>query len=200
MPAEAESTKITEPSGREPAAKENAGKILCRKCGSPNMRRRSATLRSYLTSFHPYTCGRCGHHDKVFRFSAATVVLITWWSLLITAAVWIWSNPNFLSFAPTAAGTTQQEQAEALARARTSGGGELSTFEQMMLKKPKAAMNNSVVLRLVKAQVPKEVILQMIRTSIADYDVGANAIIEMKESGVDQSIILAMIDASYATR
>jgi hypothetical protein len=40
----------------------------------------------------------------------------------------------------------------------------------------------------------------MIRTANADYDVSANAIIELKQAGVDQIVILAMIDASYNAR
>jgi len=69
----------------------------------------------------------------------------------------------------------------------------------MMLRKPRASMDNATVLKLVKASVGKDVILQLIHTSTADYDVSANAIIELKEAGVDQGIILAMINASYAT-
>ena len=92
----------------------------------------------------------------------------------------------------------QQDQAEALARARTAAGGQLSTFEQLMVHKQKTPMDNATVLKLVKANVGKDVILQMIRTSGADYDLSANAIIELKEAGVDPGIVLAMIDVSYA--
>ena len=61
-------------------------------------------------------------------------------------------------------------------------------------------MDNATILKLWKASVGPNVILQLIRTSNADYDVSASAIIELKEAGVDQTIILAMIDASYNTR
>jgi hypothetical protein len=67
----------------------------------------------------------------------------------------------------------------------------------MMLHKPKAVLDNATILKLVRANVEVSVILQMIKTSTADYDLGANAIIELKQAGVDQQIILAMIDASY---
>ncbi|MDE3199181.1 MAG: hypothetical protein KGN84_22720 [Acidobacteriota bacterium] len=89
--------------------------------------------------------------------------------------------------------------ADALSRARTSAGG-LTTFEQMMLKKPRTTMDNATILKLWKANVGTNVILQMIRTSNSDYDLSANAIIELKEAGVDQTIILAMIEAAYQTR
>lgn len=118
--------------------------------------------------------------------------------LLAGGAFWLWrGRPGFLT---DSLGLQQQDQAEALARARATAGGQLSAFEQMMLNKPKASMDNATVLKLVKAGVSKDVVLQMIRTSNSDYDVSANAIIELKEAGVDQSIILAMISASYGTR
>lgn len=98
-----------------------------------------------------------------------------------------------------AAATTQaQDQAEALARARTAAGGQLSNFEQLMVHKQKTSTDNTTVLKLVKANLGKDIILQMIRTSGADYDLSANAIIELKEAGVDPGIVLAIIDVSYA--
>lgn len=117
--------------------------------------------------------------------------------LLAGGAFWFWRGRS----GPTdSLGLQQQDQAEALARARATAGGQLSAFEQMMLNKPKASMDNATVLKLVKAGVSKDIILQMIHTSNSEYDVTANAIIELKEAGVDQAIILAMISASYGTR
>jgi hypothetical protein len=93
-----------------------------------------------------------------------------------------------------------QGSSDALVRARSAAGGQLSPFEQMMLHKPKAVLDNSTILKLVGAKVEVAVILQMIRTSTADYDLSAASVIQLKEAGVDQQIILAMIDASYNTR
>jgi hypothetical protein len=87
--------------------------------------------------------------------------------------------------------------ADTLDRARVGG---LSTFEQMMLRKPKGTMDNAGILQLWRSNVGVDVILQMIRTSNPDYDVGANAVIELKKAGVDERIILAMIDAPYTAR
>jgi hypothetical protein len=88
---------------------------------------------------------------------------------------------------------------EALARARSTAGG-LSTFEQMVIRKPRTTMDNASVVDLWKANVGANVILQMIRNSNGDFDVSANAIIELKKAGIDQSVILAMIDATYDAR
>lgn len=116
--------------------------------------------------------------------------------LVIAGGVFLWQQ-NLLGLRKSedAAPST----ADALARARNSAGA-LSTFEQLMINKPRSTMDNATVLKLWRAEVGTEVILQMIRTSNSDYDVSANAIIELKQAGVDQSIILAMIDASYRSR
>ncbi|MCU1329577.1 MAG: hypothetical protein JWN34_4947 [Bryobacterales bacterium] len=79
-------------------------------------------------------------------------------------------------------------------------GGQLSTFEQLMSKKPKPTLDNATVLRLWRANVGASVILQMIRTSNGEYDVSANAIIVLRDAQVDQAVILAMIDANYNTK
>ena len=69
----------------------------------------------------------------------------------------------------------------------------------MMLRKSKPALDNATVVRLVRANVDTSVILQLIHTSTADYDLSANAIIELKEAGLTEPILLAMINASYGT-
>lgn len=181
---------------------EGSSKTLCRKCRAPNLRRRTATFFNAITSFYPYTCGRCGHHQKRFRFTIVTFVVALMAGTLAGGAVWFgWHPPSFLGGEGNATdpARAQQDQAEALARARTSAGGQLSTFEQLMVHKQKTPMDNATILKLVKANVGKDIILQMIRTSGADYDLGANAIIELKDAGVDQAVILAMIDVSYAS-
>lgn len=194
MPVQAQSTT------------ENDAKMFCAKCKTASLRRRTPGFFNQLTSFYPYTCGRCGNHQKKFRFTVVTLLPILFLLVVLGGSFWLWGNrPAFLTGlgagtdTSAAAPAPQADQVEALARARTAAGGDLSTFEQMMLRKPRASMDNATVLKLVKASVGKDVILQLIHTSTADYDVSANAIIELKEAGVDQGIILAMINASYAT-
>ena len=70
----------------------------------------------------------------------------------------------------------------------------------MMNRKPKATLDNAEILRLWRADVGTSVVLQMIRTSNGSYDVSTNAIIALREARVDQSIILAIIDANYNSR
>jgi hypothetical protein len=117
---------------------------------------------------------------------------------LIAGGAYLWSNPPLLSLRSKEAAPTSET--EALARARTAVGGQLSTFEQLMTKKPKATLDNATILKLWRANVGTNVILQMIRTSNADYDLSATAIIELRQAQVDQAIILAMIDSSYTSR
>jgi hypothetical protein len=164
------------------------------------MRRVRRTKLDQLLSFYPFVCGHCGKRERRFRLTASAIIRLL---LLcaVPAGLWFWKHPPaFLTRTNTVvSGATEQEQSEALARARTAAGGQLSTFENLMLSKQKIAMDNATVLKLVKANVSKDVILQMIHTSAADYDLSANAVIDLKQAGVDQSIILGMITASYAT-
>jgi hypothetical protein len=108
------------------------------------------------------------------------------------AGVYLYKNPPAI-FAESEA----QNSADALARSRSNG---LSAYEAMMLKKPRTTLDNASILRLWKANVGASVIIKMIQTSNPDYDLNANAVIELQQAGVDQTIIVAMIDATYATR
>jgi len=57
MPVQAQSTT------------ENDAKMFCAKCKTASLRRRTPGFFNQLTSFYPYTCGRCGNHQKKFRFT-----------------------------------------------------------------------------------------------------------------------------------
>ncbi len=167
----------------------------CTKCGARELQRKSRSFLHKVLSLYPYTCLHCKHREAKFRMNAGVIVRLV--VLLVVAGGGTILAVHPISFHK--GDDSGQSAAEALSRARMSAGG-LSTFEQMMMKKPRATMDNATVLRLWKANVGANVILQLIRTTTPDYDVSANSIIELKEAGVDQSIILAMIDASYATR
>jgi hypothetical protein len=149
-----------------------------------------------LTSFYPYTCSRCGHHQKRFRFTPAILVPTILLGAIFGAGNLI--RTRLMRASESAVG--QQGQREALARARMAAGGQLSDFEKLMVQKSKQAMDNAAVVRMVKANMSQDVILQMIQTSVPDYDLSASSVIEMKEAGLDQTIILAMINASNAKR
>jgi 4-amino-4-deoxy-L-arabinose transferase-like glycosyltransferase len=123
---------------------------------------------------------------------AALLVLGT-----VGALVYMWNDLGLGNLRPT---TATQDTAEALARARSAAGGQLSTFEQMMIRKPRLTLDNATILKLWRANVGPTVILQMIKTSNPDFDLSANAIIELKQAGVEQSVIMAMIDFSYTQR
>ena len=172
-------------------------KWLCRNCKSPGLRRRTPSLLDRITSFFPYTCPRCNCHQKKFRLTFSILIPLVFGGMAVAGIVWFHNYQPFTN-SGSAAAASIPDQTEALARARAGAGGGLSTYEQMMLHKQKESMDNATVLKLVKANVGKDVILQMIHTSNPDYDVSANAIIELKEAGVDQAIILAMINASAA--
>ncbi|MDP9055075.1 MAG: hypothetical protein M3N93_12380 [Acidobacteriota bacterium] len=168
----------------------------CGHCGAKEMQRKPRTFRHKLFGVYPYVCLRCATHENKARFNLANIIRLVVLLVAIGSGVLAWQfGPRLIHKTDEA----PQGAAEALAQARTSAGG-LSAFEQMMIKKPRATMDNATILKLWKANVGPNVILQMIRTSNADYDVSATSIIELKQSGVDQTIILAMIDASYNNR
>jgi hypothetical protein len=169
----------------------------CTYCGARQLQGHAQlrTIADKLFSLYPYRCARCRNQQKKFQFSWIPLAGWLGFVLLIALGVFFWLNP--VTFRRNEDG--QPSTTDALARARNSAGA-LSTFEQIMINKPRATMDNATILKLWRAEVGTEVILQMIRTSNSDYDVSANAIIDLKQAGVDQGIILAMIDASYRSR
>jgi len=108
------------------------------------------------------------------------------------AGVYVYEHPILIGL-----DRDTHNSADALARSRSEG---LSAYEAMMLKKPRTTLDNASILRLWKANVGASVIVKMIQTSNPDYDLNANAVIELQQAGVDQAIIVAMIDATYASR
>jgi hypothetical protein len=167
----------------------------CTRCGAKELQRKPRTALHKLFAIYPYLCVRCSTRQTRYRFTLGTIIKFSLFSAFAGAIVYLSMNPGLFRRGED----TSQNGAEALARARTAAGG-LSAFEQMMIKRPRTTMDNATILRLWRANVSPNVILQMIRTANADYDVSANAIIELKQAGVDQVVILAMIDASYNAR
>jgi hypothetical protein len=170
----------------------------CTKCGAKELQRKPRKLSQKLFALYPYVCLRCSNREIRFRIKAWGVVrLLILVALPVGAAIVYKASPGL--FHKAADDSAQGGGADALARARATAGG-LTAFEQMMITKPRKTMDNATVLKLWQHKVGADVILQLIRTSTPDYDVSASSIIELKDAGVDQSIILAMIDASYTAR
>jgi hypothetical protein len=168
---------------------------ICLQCGTPELRCQPPSFVRRLFSLVVYNCGRCDYRETRFRFSIFTVIVPIVVGLLIVGTVYMVRYTTFAGAEEKPLATTP----DALARARASSGG-LSAYEMMMLKRPRTTLDNATVLKLWRAEVGSDVILQMIRTSNADYDLSANAVIQLKQAGVDRIVILAMIDASYNAR
>jgi len=58
----------------------------------------------------------------------------------------------------------------------------------------KEVLTNSLVIEMSKAGLSKEIILQKVKSSNADYDLSATSLIEMKKAGVDDEIITAILE------
>lgn len=56
-------------------------------------------------------------------------------------------------------------------------------------------MTNDEVISLVKAGLSKQIIINKIRTSKSNFDVSTNALIKLKQAGVDDEIVTAMQEA-----
>jgi hypothetical protein len=167
----------------------------CRKCGAKELQRKPRRLLHQLFGIYPYVCVKCKKRENKVRFQFSTILRLLLLVAVPAAIIYFSLHP----FSFHRGEDASQNSVDALSRARTAAGG-LSAFEQMMIKKPRTTLDNTTILQLWKANVAPNVILQMIRTANADYDVSASAIIALKQAGVDQSVILAMIDASYNTR
>jgi hypothetical protein len=138
---------------------------------------------------------QCYSRHIKLKFSVLSLITFVALVLLTSAIVYLRLNPIWLN----RDADTPRSTAEALARARTAEGG-VSAFEELMIHKSRTTLDNGAILKLWKARVSPIVIVKMIRTSIPDYDISANSIIELKQEGVDESVILAMIDATYNAR
>ncbi len=169
----------------------------CPKCKYTAVRPLEQTVFEAIFSFRRYQCSRC-QFPRRSRFGWTAIPKALLVLALLGAAVYLARSPRIISNALTGGGALGE--AERLAQARAAAGGQGSTFEQMMARKPKATLDNAEILRLWRADVGTSVVLQMIRTSNGSYDVSTNAIIALREAGVDQSIILAVIDANYNSR
>jgi hypothetical protein len=179
-----------------PDASMQAVVLQCRRCGAIELKRQRRAMTDCLTSTDVLQCGRCAYRQREFKFHWTLPLVILFFCALIAAPIWIvslqlsWLRPK----------DTAQSDLDALSRTRNAMGGQLSTFEQMMTKKPRSTLDNATILKLWRANVGSDVILQMIRTSNADYDLSPNAVIELRQAQVDRTLILAMIDASYTSR
>jgi hypothetical protein len=180
---------------REPTASVTEARRLCKKCGSHELRRQQRGLADRVLSLQPYKCGRCAHVVTRLKLTWQAGLKFGLFAALIGVIVYFSLNPPFQRL-----DNDPQNANEALARARSAAGGQLSTFEQMMIHKPRTTLDNAKILELSRAGVDANVIMQMIRTSIPDYDLSADSIIQLKQAGVNQVVILAMIDASYNAR
>ena len=142
-----------------------------------------------------YCCGRCGERRNrlafTWRIPAALAVLASF------AVGGVYVNDHAADWLP---GRFGGGAVQSLARARAATGGQLSPFEEMMVRRPKLTMVNSNIVELTKAGVRPDVIVRLIRASSADYDLRANSVIDLKRASVAEAVIVAMIDQSFNSR
>ena len=180
-------------SGQEAVPKDRGP--VCKECHSPALRPVPKSFLDWLSSAQPYKCDRCAALQVKSQRDWSLVIPLLLLYLVIPAAVFFASR-WFLSLPKEA---TAESDIDMLTRTR-SANGQLSTFEQMLATKPKSTLNNELILKLWDSHLGTDVILQMIHTSIPDFDVSPDAVIRLHQANVDERIILAMIESSYATK
>jgi hypothetical protein len=162
----------------------------CTECGARELQRKPRSFFQKLFALYPYVCLQCAHRNVRFRIKAWGVV-----RLLVLVAI------------PAGIVLYREKRVESAPNARAHVAGETrrnsgdpAASEQIITKKPRTIADNAAILKMWRANVGTDVILQLIRTSTPDYDLSATSVIELKQAGVDQSIIIAMIDASDKVR
>jgi len=170
--------------------------LHCSKCNTVALVRQPKSFLHWLLSLEPYTCIRCSAHSRKFHFDWSLLAPVCLLYLLIPLLGFLVARSYLFNPQTVSA----QSDIDALARARSVSGGQLTAFEQMLTKKPKSTLDNAMIVRLWNARIGAEIIRQMIHTSIPDFDLSPNAIIALHEDHVDERIILAMIDATYSGR
>ena len=163
----------------------------CLQCGAREMQRTPRSTLQKLLAVCRNVCSRCGWRQTEFRPTLITAAGFLFLVVMVAGSIFAYTqNITIIRRGEDA----PQNAAEIMAR--TSAGG-LSAFERMMLRKPRNTLNNDSVLELWRANVGSEIILRLIRTSNADYDISPKSVIAFREAGVDKIVILAMIDASF---
>lgn len=173
---------------------------VCARCQSPEMRRLRNGLPERLFSLQRFHCSRCKHRQRHFRFGWFIPVRLALATSLIAGLYFLAGYPLLGNLSGSRPTITAAGDADSLAQARNAMGGQISGIEQMMTRKPLDTLDNNEVLSLWHANVGVSIILQMIRTTNGNYNVKPGAIIALRAEKVDQTIILAMIDANYRAR
>jgi hypothetical protein len=173
---------------------------LCSYCGAFRMDRqhKDGLLDFVLSLFsaYPYRCRKCLRMATKFFFTFRLVAVVLFLSGMVAAAVWGFSMLSQLRLGVNAEAPSHVEAAEGV----RSNMGQLSSFEKMMLSKHQQTIDNDTVVRLTKSNIGTPIILKMIRNSNHDFDTSANAIIGLKNAGVDEAVIFTMLDLSSDPR
>jgi hypothetical protein len=149
-----------------------------------------------LISAYPFRCRRCLRTDTKFFLSFRPFLVVIFIFGISFGGIfgvgWLYQHRP----STTMEGNSHQEAADGV----RSNMGQLSPFEKMMLSKHQQTLDNETILKLSKSNLGTPIIIKMMRSSNHDFDVSANAIIALKEAGVDEAIIFTMLDLSSDPR
>jgi hypothetical protein len=116
-----------------------------------------------------------------------SVVAVAMLALLALSVV---SSPRVTARQITASGNGQTAAAPPKSNAQTQSSKPATTAP--------AAMTNQEVIRLAKAKLSDDVIISRIKKSKTKFDVSTNGLVALKQAGVSDAVISAMVDAADA--
>ena len=180
----------------EPVERSLTGRS-CGFCGAKGIERQALiTVNDRLLSWislHPYGCSRCCRVGYRFSFGP-----LFWFNLLLLTG--LCATIAFLSVGLRARSLSLASSREAALEGVRANVGQLSPFEKLMVSKHQQTLDNATIVELTRSEISAPVILKMIRNSNHEFDLSATAVIQLKKSGVDESIIYAMLDSSPESR
>jgi hypothetical protein len=159
--------------------------MKCKNCEGELRRRSRDTMTAFWMSclcVYPYRCRRCKRNSSHLNLEQASLfytVVILGFSLFATGAFWYRAHHKATARVPAAVAEAQVTMQVPAATVNLDG-----------------VLSNQDVVDLTKAKLGPDVLIQMIRTSPHNFQVDPRSVIQLKQSGTDDQVISAMIEAT----
>lgn len=146
-----------------------------------------------LFSFFPYKCRTCFHREYCF-VPSGYLIHTFWISLLLCWTGFIASR----SFGPQTSGG-YGALLSATGNSAYSSSASMSTFERMVMSgKARQVMRNQDVVHLIHGGVSSALMVTLLRHADQAFDLSPEAILLLKQAGIEEIVIAAMVDRAGA--
>lgn len=172
--------------------------MKCHRCESSLMRIPRESLTTFLLSivgFYPYRCRRCAtltHRWQRERGASLAAFALLFAASSFSIGVLLWKKgpkPRAAVTAPVAAPAGAAQPRFAVGRKGSTSDAHTLTIE---MERP---LRNEDIVRLSRAGVSGNVILKAMAKMPHSFEVDAESLIKLTQSGVPASIISSMIDS-----